>query len=84
MATAYSKYIIHKTKQGERWDSLAYKYYGNCFKYTPIVMANPNMPISPFLPEGVDVVIPFFDNNTETNEELPPWKCYARSPNDIE
>lgn len=70
----YSKFIIHKTKQGDRWDSLAYKYYGNCFKYAPIVMANPTMPICPFLPADVEIIIPFFDNNKDINEELPPWK----------
>lgn len=72
---SYSKYIIHKAEANERWDNLAYKYYGDCFKYKQIIEANPDTAISPFLPAGENIIIPFTETaTTEEEEELPIWK----------
>ena len=42
-------YIPHLTVAGERWDQLAWHYYGDPTLYGPIVMANPSIPIEPLL-----------------------------------
>ena len=34
-------YLTHITTEGERWDQLAWKYYGNALEYERIVAANP-------------------------------------------
>ncbi len=71
----YSKYIIHKAQSNERWDDLAYRYYGDCFRYKQIIEANPDVAISPFLPAGAQIIIPFTENSTTKDEaELPIWK----------
>lgn len=70
----YSKYITYITKLGDRPDTVAYKFYGNCFNYKPILDANPQLPISPFLPVDKEIIIPFFDDDNTSIEELPPWK----------
>lgn len=70
----YNKYKIHKVQQNERWDDLARIYYGDCFKFTQIIEANPSIPISPFLPVDSNIIIPFFENHTTVNEDLPIWK----------
>lgn len=74
---AYSKYIEHKAQAGERWDDLAYKYYGNCFQVNEIIEANPDIAISPFLPEGETIIIPIPEDHTTSlsnTESLPVWK----------
>ena len=71
------KYIIHITKTQERWDSIAYKYYGNCYKIAPLIMSNPHLAIGYYIPAGSEVIVPVRDNKLQTNEkneELPPWK----------
>lgn len=73
---AYSKYIEHKAQAGERWDDLAYRYYGNCFQVNEIIDANPQIGISPFLPEGETIIIPILEETTKqtNNENLPIWQ----------
>ncbi|MDD3236804.1 MAG: tail protein X [Candidatus Gastranaerophilales bacterium] len=70
----YSHYKEHITKQGDRWDTIAYKYYGDCFKYAPLVMANPTVAISPIIPTGIKLIVPVLSDIDATNEDLPPWK----------
>lgn len=72
---SYSKYKIHIAQENERWDDLAYKYYGNCFQYKPIIEANPAVAISPFLPAGAKIIIPFNETITQSDNEVNlPWK----------
>lgn len=71
-------YIEHITAEGERWDTLAWKYYGDPFDYGRIIAANPALDISTVLPAGVVVLVPVL-TVAETraklrDEELPPWK----------
>lgn len=70
---AYSQYIEHKAHEGERWDDLARIYYGDCFKIEPIISANPDVPISPFLPSGTVIIVPILNNRNPENEGLPVW-----------
>ena len=35
--------LKHIVKQGERWDNLAYHYYGNALEYSRIIDANPHL-----------------------------------------
>lgn len=71
------KYITHITKTQERWDSIAYQYYGNCFKLAPLIMNNPHLAIGYYIPAGTKVIVPVLETSeqsNEKNEELPPWK----------
>lgn len=68
------EYFEHITTEGERWDQIAYKYYGDPLKYEPIVAANP-VSIIPILPAGLKIKVPVLDvEDTIRAEELPPWK----------
>lgn len=70
--------IEHVTQAGERWDSLAWRYYGNPMDYSRIIEANPALDISSALPSGIKVLIPVLPSSAATQalqaEELPPWK----------
>lgn len=64
------------TKEGERWDHIAYKAYGRASLIQPIIEANPAVPITPRLAAGTVLVIPVIpETDVKTDAELlPPWK----------
>jgi phage tail protein X len=70
--------VLHVTSEGERWDQLAYKYYGDPFGYERIIEANPAVAIYQILPPGISLYIPVIDQATAsastTSQNLPPWK----------
>lgn len=65
-------YLTHITTEGERWDQLAYRYYGNALQYERIVVANPHVPLTPTLPGGLTLSIPVIEQQ-DLSEDLPPW-----------
>lgn len=70
-----TEYIEHTTKEGERWDLIAYQYYGDSTKYEPIIQANRYIPIVPILPAGLKLMIPIVEESeNESTIQLPPWK----------
>lgn len=67
--------IEHITRTNDRWDLLAWEYYGDATLYERIIAANPEVMISPVLPPGIRLVIPVLeDADVIAAEELPPWK----------
>lgn len=70
--------LEHITTEGERWDTLAWRYYGNPFAYSRIIEANPAVDISTRLPSGLVLLIPIIAEDESiailANEDLPPWK----------
>jgi len=69
------EYHEHLTKEGERWDLIAYQYYGDATMYETIIAANPDVAIAPILPSGIRLKVPVIDmKDVILSEELPPWK----------
>lgn len=66
--------LKHISSNGDRWDLLAWNYYGDPTLFGPIVMANPNIPIEPVLAAGLTVVIPVLQKVSVVAADLPPWK----------
>lgn len=70
--------IRHVTIDGERWDTIAWKYYGDPFGYGPIIEANPAANISSTLPAGTVLLIPILSLDEQSAQQaasdLPPWK----------
>lgn len=67
-------YLKHITSEGDRWDLLAWQYYGDAMGYEPIIRANPDAPRVPVLPSGLVLLIPVVDEPETMTEDLPPWK----------
>jgi nucleoid-associated protein YgaU len=65
-------YLTHITTEGERWDQIAARYYGNALLYEPIIAANPRVPISPTLAGGQTIAIPIIER-ADLYEDIPPW-----------
>lgn len=63
------------TQQGDRWDTISYKAYGDATNFGPIQDANPNIPITDVFEGGVRLIIPIKEDEISTNLDLlPPWK----------
>lgn len=69
--TEYYSYI---TKDNDRWDLIAYKFYNDATRYEPIINANPDVGISPILKSGLKLKIPVLNESETIKFELPPWK----------
>lgn len=67
-------YLTHRTLPGERWDQIAYRYYGDPFGYERIIAANPSAPIAPVLPAGTVLLIPVIEPASQSPVGMPPWK----------
>ena len=66
-------YLKHQVSQGERWDTLAYYYYGNALEAARIIEANPQISFCEVLPIGVEIYIPVLTVAPTQNANLPPW-----------
>lgn len=70
--------IEHVTVEGERWDTIAWNYYGDPTAYGAIIEANPAADIKPILPAGVLLLIPVLtldqQDAQQVTQDLPPWK----------
>lgn len=69
--TEFYSYI---TKDNDRWDLIAYKYYKNATLYEAIIKANRHVPVEPVLQAGIKLKIPIFEESETIKFELPPWK----------
>jgi len=68
------QYIHHITRTGERWDLLAWRYYGDATDYNPLIMANPGVPIEPVFEAGISIAVPILQKSALVTVDLPPWK----------
>lgn len=69
--TEFYSYI---TKDNDRWDLIAYKFYNDATKYEPIIQANPEVKLTPTLESGIKLKIPVLDESNQITFELPPWR----------
>ena len=67
-------FIRHITGPQDRWDSLAYEFYGDAMRYAPLVSANPALGKPPILPPGIEVLVPILDEAIQSTAILPPWR----------
>ncbi len=76
-------YLQHVTGPNERWDTLAYRYYGDANRTHPVIRANRHLfstelsSIPSILPIGITLLIPVLDPDPVSAEMLPPWKRSA-------
>lgn len=72
---ALTECIEYITKDGDRWDTIAWDMYGDALLYAPIIVANSQVPITPILPANIKLYIPIIDNSDAPGPEgMPPWK----------
>jgi phage tail protein X len=72
---AAQQYIQHVTVDGERWDLIAWNYYGDASLFSPIIFANPSVPIEPVFEPGIVILVPLLEQASVTPpQDLPPWE----------
>ena len=69
-----SPHIRHLTVAGERWDLIAWKYYGDPTLYGPIVRANPAVPIVGAFDAGIVIQVTILQRASRISNDLPPWE----------
>ena len=69
-------FITHITTAGERWDLLAWQYYGDATLFGPIIQTNPQIPIEAVFEAGLVIGVPLLMVNPAVSNaaDLPPWK----------
>jgi phage tail protein X len=70
------QFIPHITTAGERWDTLAWKYYGDATLFGPIIQTNPQIEIEAVFEAGLNIGVPILVVNqaAQNQSDLPPWK----------
>jgi hypothetical protein len=66
--------LTHITTARERWDLLAWIYYGDATLYQYIIMSNPSVPIVPEFDPGTSIAIPILQVAQPGNAPTPPWR----------
>lgn len=65
----------YRTKQGDKWDSIALSQYGTISCVDTLMMANTQHIGTYVFPAGVELNIPEIDlTDTTLSADLPPWK----------
>lgn len=67
----FTKYI---SREGDRWDLISYRAYGNVNLMNLIIAANPTVPIYDVMPSGITLKIPTQAAPQVSANLLPPWK----------
>lgn len=74
------EYFDHVTRAGDRWDLIAFDYYGDAKLIKPLLKANRTLldgsdgdaPL--VFPKGVTVRVPVIEDELIAESNLPPWK----------
>jgi phage tail protein X len=67
----------YRTIEGDRWDLIAFKAYGDATKFNLLLEANKPLAINKTLPAGLKINIPILEDQNAGSvqaELLPPWK----------
>jgi phage tail protein X len=67
-------FIEYVTLEGDRWDLIAHRMYGDAYAYEPIIAANPDVPIRPVVASGLTLLIPLREPSLVNTADVPPWK----------
>jgi len=62
------------TTQGDRWDTIAYKLYGDPYAYDALLLYNPQYADITVFPAGIRLAVPEIEYEEDINEVAPPWQ----------
>ena len=66
--------LQHTTAEGDRWDLIAHRYYGNALLIGGLIAANPHLPLAEQFASGLTVFVPVVrQSETQRQDLLPPW-----------
>ncbi len=65
------KYI---TQDGDRWDTIAYKLYGDPYLYPVLLLFNPQYQNITVFSAGVELIVPDIEYDSSYKEVSAPWQ----------
>ena len=65
--------LRYTTRQGDRWDLIAHKYYGDAMLISGLSAPNPHLPIAEQFGANLTVFVPVLEVKPTNNEDMPPW-----------
>ena len=80
LVQSHERLLLYRTLvlEGQRWDTLAWLYYGDSGQYGRIMQANPAVDITTHLSAGTLVLVPVLPlsevQQVQATNDLPPWK----------
>lgn len=67
-------YLNYTTEEGDRWDNIAFKAYGDVEQMPVLLAANREAGIPEQFPAGITLRVPRLANTELTSpEQRPPW-----------
>lgn len=69
-----AKFTTYTTQDGDRWDLVAYRAYGNALDMSGIIRANPHVPLDVNIQPGTKLFIPIKERPAADKSLLPPWR----------
>ncbi len=72
-SSSSSTFVKHVTGPADRWDQIAWKYYGDATKIKGIIEANPTVPIVSVLLQGTTIYVPIISAPSAVTTNLP-WE----------
>jgi len=71
-----TEYLTHKTKENDRWDLLALRYYGDPLFLEPLLEANPKHAPKTLLEAGLSLLVPILEQTevTPVKHEVVAWR----------
>lgn len=65
--------LQHTTAEGERWDLIAHRYYGNALLIEGLIAANPHLPVCETFAANLTVFVPVLPAKPQSRDDMPPW-----------
>lgn len=69
-----SAVLRYTTRNGDRWDLIAHKHYGNALMIDGLIAANTHLPLAEEFPDGLTVFVPVLESKPKNSQaKMPPW-----------
>lgn len=65
---------IYRTRQGDMWDYIAWKIYGDEVYVSILYKANPQYLTTYIFEDGCEIICPEVTNKEDTETDLPDWR----------
>lgn len=65
--------LTHQICAGERWDSLAWRYYADVGEMARLIHANPHLALCESLPQGQILFVPILKVRQRSQADMPIW-----------
>jgi phage tail protein X len=73
-AQAAAPVFTHVAKAGDRWDTIAWRFYGDVSMMAALILTNPQLPGWAEFEPGVTVYVPPLARAGNSPLGLPPWR----------